>query len=493
MAATFEFLCPEGPDTAVVGAALAPRFAVESGQPRKISRTWLDTFDWRLHGAGLSLEFADDMLTLRLADGSTLRCPLRDPHRPIHLEDLPAGPVRDRLADRIWPRALLPVITVDSTVAESRILDGEDKTVARLLVDRPDSGAARLAVRPLRGYDSAAARVARQLAELPDITPARSAPYDAALAGAGRSPDQALDMPALTAGMPAAQAIAVVLTQFAAVMRDNLDGVIEAIDTEFLHDFRVAVRRTRSVLKLTGDLLPAGLADKYAVEFRWLGDLTTPVRDLDVYLLGFADLSAGLLSADPTDLAPFQSFLRRRRTAERRRLVRGLRSARYRNLMAAWERDLAAVPAEGPAIDALARQRVRRTFERVTKHGRAITADSPAEQVHALRKRCKELRYLLEIFRPLHNSAPHRQIVGELKKLQDCLGEFQDGEVQREAVRAFAAEMMAEGSAPAPTVLAMGELAARLDAHQTKARADLQNVLDPFLSRKNRARIGALR
>jgi CHAD domain-containing protein len=473
-----------------VSAALAPRFAVQTGQSRRISRTWLDTFDWRLHRAGLALEYADEMLTLRLPDGRMLRCALSDAARPIHLDDLPSGPVHDRLAGTIWPRALLPVATVDSTVAESRILDGEEKTVARLLVDRPESGAARLAVRPLRGYDGAAERVARRLARLPDISPALAAPYAEALADAERSPDRPI--PGLTAEMPAAQAIATVLGQFADVLRDNVDGVAEAIDTEFLHDFRVAVRRTRSVLKLAGDVLPAGLADKYAPEFRWLGDLTTPVRDLDVYLLGFAGLAGGLVSADPVDLASFQSFLRRRRTAERRRLVRGLRSARFRNLLADWQRDLAAVPADGPAIGAVARIRVRRAFDRVVRHGRAITAGSPAERVHTLRKRCKELRYLLEIFRPLHDPAPHRQIVRELKRLQDCLGDFQDGEVQREAVRAFAAEMMAEGTAPAPTVLAMGELAARLDAHQMRARADLRNVLDPFLGKRNQARMRAL-
>lgn len=492
MAATFEFRCASGPDGSDVCAALAPRFAVQAGQSRMVTRTWLDTFDWRLHEAGLALEYADEMLTLRLPDGQMLRCPLPGPLRAIQLEDLPPGPVRDRLSGTIWPRALLPVATVDTTVAESRILDGEEKTVARLLVDRPEGAPARLAVRPLRGYDGDAARVARRLAKLPDMSPALIEPYAEALADAERSPDTAPAAPTMTPDMPASQAIAAVLGQFAEVMRDNVDGVIEAIDTEFLHDFRVAVRRTRSVLKLTGDMLPAGLAEKYAPEFRWLGDLTTPVRDLDVYLLGFADLAAGLVSAKPADLAPFQAFLRRRRTAERRRLVRGLRSARYRNLIAEWQRDLAAVAADGPRIGRVARDRVWKAFVRVVKHGQLITADSPAEQVHALRKRCKELRYLLEIFRPLHDPASHKQIVRELKRLQDCLGEFQDGEVQREAVRAFAAEMMAEGSGPAPTVLAMGELAARLDAHQMQARADLQNVLRPFLGSKTRARMRAL-
>ena len=40
-------------------------------------------------------------------------------------------------------------------------------------------------------------------------------------------------------------------------MTENLPGLLDDIDTEFLHDFRVAVRRTRSTLKLGRPALPA--------------------------------------------------------------------------------------------------------------------------------------------------------------------------------------------------------------------------------------------
>jgi CHAD domain-containing protein len=92
----------------------------------------------------------------------------------------------------------------------------------------------------------------------------------------------------------------------------------------------------------------------------------------------------------------------------------------------------------------------------------------------------------------LHERSAQRRLVAELKRLQDALGEFQDGEVQREAIREFAGDMMDEGHTPAATVLAMGELAAQLEARQMRARAELQDRLQPFLSRKNRARVGAL-
>jgi CHAD domain-containing protein len=163
--------------------------------------------------------------------------------------------------------------------------------------------------------------------------------------------------------------------------------------------------------------------------------------------------------------------------------------------MSNWRAALAQVTAEvngGPAAGALARQRIDRAYRNVVRRGKRITADSPSEHVHELRKRCKELRYLLEVFRPLCADGRYRPLIKELKALQDTLGEFQDGEVQREAVREFAAAMMEQGAAPAATVLAMGELAAQLDANQLNARGALVGRLRPFLSDENSARVKAL-
>ena len=56
------------------------------------------------------------------------------------------------------------------------------------------------------------------------------------------------------------------------------------------------------------------------------------------------------------------------------------------------------------------------------------------------------------------------------------LGRFQDTEVQRRALRSFAEEMMADGTA-AEAVLAMGELIGHLDAEQDRARAEFDSRL----------------
>jgi CHAD domain-containing protein len=485
-------------DVEVVAAALQPKFALAAGPERGVSHTWLDTFDWRLHSAGISLEYVDDgPLIMQFPDGSRLQGP-RANKWPALLHDLPAGRLRDALAPMVAPRALLSVVTVHRAVRESRVLNADEKTVARLVTESADDGTSQLQVQPLRGYEVDGDRVARLLARVDGLAAATTTPYDDALAVAGRSPvDHEHDVAGqLRPQTPAPVAVANVLARFAAAIDDNVAGTIAAIDTEFLHDLRVAVRRTRSILKLAGDVLPAKLTEQFQPEFKWLGDLTTPVRDLDVYLLELDTMAARLASADPRDLDPFRSFLVRHRAAERRRLVRGLRSRRFGQTMSDWRTPLTHVAEDGdgggPTVAALARQRIERAFRNVVRRGKRIAADSPSEQVHELRKRCKELRYLLEVFRPLCADAPYRPLIKELKALQDTLGEFQDGEVQREAVREFAGLMMEQGAAPPATVLAMGELAAQLDAHQLNARAALVGRLQPFLAEENRARVKAL-
>ena len=298
-----------------VAAALQPRFALDAGIEQTVARTWLDTFDWRLHSAGISLEYvAGGPLILQFPDGVRLQAPLAGVKWPAETHDLPVGRLRDSLAPIIALRALTPVVTVHSVVRESRVLNADEKTVARLLTESVDDGTSQLRIQPLRGYDAAGDRIARLLAGVDGLTAVTTTPYHLALTHASRSPVNGNSgTPQLRAETPAAVAIAEILAGFAATIDENVPGTIASIDTEFLHDLRVAVRRTRSILKLAGDVLPDNLAERFQPEFKWLGDLTTPVRDLDVYLLQLDTMTARLTSADPRDLDPFRSFLVRHR------------------------------------------------------------------------------------------------------------------------------------------------------------------------------------
>ena len=61
---------------------------------------------------------------------------------------------------------------------------------------------------------------------------------------------------ALDPKTPAADGFRAVLAHLAAAIELNVPGTIDDIDPEFLHDLRVAVRRTRSVLSNARRVLP---------------------------------------------------------------------------------------------------------------------------------------------------------------------------------------------------------------------------------------------
>src|ERR1700757_220841 len=99
-----------------IAAVLQPKFVLTAGPEEVVSHTWLDTFDWRLHDAGISLEYLDDgPLILQFPDGSRLKGP-RAQKWPALMHDLPAGRLRDALAPIVAPRALLSVVTVHRAV-----------------------------------------------------------------------------------------------------------------------------------------------------------------------------------------------------------------------------------------------------------------------------------------------------------------------------------------------------------------------------------------
>jgi CHAD domain-containing protein len=496
---------------------------------RRVRRIWLDTFDWRLYRAGLSLEqqagASGTELVLTGRDGERLAAqPVGSansgnhragndragnhsagnqggPSWPSLIMALPPGPLRELLEPVVGIRALMPVARAASRIHGQRALNADAKTVARLAVDEMSvsypvraQAAPRLSVTAVRGYQAQADRIADALADAAGIRPSRKSALETALAAAGVQPGRRHAEMQLIPAMPAATAMATILAgQFDAV-EANVPGTIQDIDTEFLHDLRVAIRRTRSALKLAGQALPGGVADGYRAEFRWVGDLTTPTRDLDVYLLGFGDMVAGLVGAAPEDLDPFRDYLLRTRAAEHRALTRGLRSARFARLARQWRGDLAAIrPARRRlTVAQLAGKRIAVAQQRALRVGQGITGASPARDLHDLRKRCKELRYLLEMFGSLHDPAQRWQAIRELKALQDCLGEFQDAEVQATELRAFADRMLAARSAPAATLLAMGEIAAGLARRQRRARADFDSRFAAFAGPASQARLTAL-
>ena len=326
---------------ALLQRAFGNRYTVQEIDVTAELMTHLDTADWRLRKGGIDLAFVPSSGQLVAHRGSSLVAqPVGSIGWPALISNIPDGPVRDLIQDVVWVRALLPFATSQDHCNSFAVLNTDAKTVARVRwregsVQAPQERRlpVRVQVDPLRGYAADAAKVERRLTLGTPLSATRETWFEALWAMPGLGP-AATERFGMQRSQAADLAVADALLGYLAEIEANVAGIVSDIDTEYLHEFRVAVRRTRSVLKLLGDVLPDGLADRVGAEFRWLGDVTSPTRDLDVYLLGIDDMAK--LVARPGGLDAFGVHVRKRRAVEHRALVRALRSARFVDLCATW-------------------------------------------------------------------------------------------------------------------------------------------------------------
>jgi CHAD domain-containing protein len=294
--------------------------------------------------------------------------------------------------------------------------------------------------------------------------------------------------------MRADAAAVTVLRRLLEVIEANFDGTIADIDSEFLHDLRVSVRRSRAVQRELKAVFPPEPLARFRGEFKWLQQTTGDSRDLDVYVLDFAEMADLVTAEVRPDLDPLLVLLRRRRDAAHVEMARTLRSSRTRGLLRDWaafleelvEAPLADRPAATRPIAEHAGERIRKVYRRMVKMGRAIGPESPAEDYHELRKKGKELRYLLELFgTPLFPADVVKPMIKTLKGLQDVLGRHQDREVQKLTLRSLRDDVAREPGGPA-ALMAMGVLVEHLADDERRARGEFAETFAAFADKHQR-------
>jgi CHAD domain-containing protein len=271
-----------------------------------------------------------------------------------------------------------------------------------------------------------------------------------------------------------------VLRRLLAVIGDNIEGSISGEDPEHLHQLRIAVRRSRTVQRQLKHVFPVLELPGYRSEFRWLQQATGDARDLDVYLEDLDTLRDMLPAAMRQDLDPLVPVLGHSRLMARAEMTRALRSERTANLFEDWDRLLEGLialpledrPAAAQPLGVVAGTRIRKVYKRIVRMGRAIDAGSAPEAYHELRKKGKELRYLLELFGvKLFDEEAVTSLIRSLKGLQDVLGRHQDREIQIARLRASAPEV-AELPGGGAACMAMGALIERLHDDERAAREE---------------------
>ncbi|MDY0389369.1 MAG: CHAD domain-containing protein [Desulfobulbus oligotrophicus] len=465
--------------------ALSEAFTCECAPVQTATVVYADSFDWRLYRRGYLLHCQDRCWTLHCRDTGEKTLEQDGPilQENCFARDFPSGRLQGVLESVLSCRCLFPLTSV-SVEKRTVCLHTQGETpVARLVLEtqQPVGGPKYQLIRLLDVCGDSAAALVRH-----GLTAAgvhrQVSPHIGFIEGCRLNGRQPLDYSskfvlALEGHSTARGAMTRIYLKLLESIERNLPGVLADWDREFLHDMRVAIRRTRSGLSLVKKVLPDEVTKRFRMIFRSLGSITGPVRDLDVYLQRQNAYVQRLAPALQPGLLLFFADLADRRRAEHAEMVKRLGAASTRNQLDAWRHTLqssAAQPpapsADRPAVEEAGRI-ICRHFKRVVRDGRFLHAETPDAAVHRLRIQAKKLRYAIEFFHSLYPQQDIEFLLRHLKRLQDVLGDFNDLAVQQKMLRDTRERLPVAGQRHLEQAVALDALMQSLREEQQKLRS----------------------
>lgn len=453
--------------------------------------TLYDTFDQSLRRAGRVLIEFDDRLELWEFDGTTLS--QQAEHCGKFVADMTDGPVKHALSDVPALRRLMAICSGQMRLSELALIDDEEKTQARaslcLLNAKDGASTAVASLQGLRGYDKA-------FTQLVDRTRAcRGTPLAQGDLQTQLLPDQVPYVAKPDVGVGKSEktfdAASDIISAYIPVARQNEAGIVSDIDTEFLHDYRIALRKIRSVLSLFKGVYDEEQTQQLKARFSALMAPTGRLRDLDVYLLEQGDFYKLVPDSLHGGLDRMFAMFADERQEAQKTLSSHLRSKSYEAEIAKLEKlfDSRKTLKRGPNADLpaydYACKLIWKRYRKICTIAAGIHADTDDEEVHELRIHCKKLRYLMEFFAPVFPKSAFKSLIKPLKRLQDNLGLFNDYSVQQDSLREFLTGLdtqhRAEGLEIAQSV---GALIALLHQRQLTERAKVVESFARFNSRE---------
>jgi CHAD domain-containing protein len=490
----------------VLLSGLSAKYTLQEDSATVSSLCYLDTFDWRLYDKGfICLRLGEKGYVLTDFSGE-FRAQAEGPvSEKLSAQDFTGGVLGEKLCLLAGIRALLPLVDIVRQSQSFQLVNRDQKIVLSGSLERNqlliqggepiDLGGA-LQIQGVRGYDKILTKVA-------DLVQSRGGKtgyseeriLSLALVASGRKPLEyrsqfSIILDPTESVVQAAQKI---FLQLLEGMERNVPGILEDIDSEFLHDFRVALRRTRALLGSMKKILPAADVDLFQQGLQKIGLVTGPVRDLDVYLLKKEVFHSLLPEGLQEGLSVFLKDLARQRVKERQRLKRAFRSKSFQQYLTQWRSHVenslisSAMAAGHKPCEKVAVKAIRKRLQRIMKDGALISPQSPDTALHSLRIQGKKLRYLLEFYRSLFPESDMDFLVKSLKKLQDNLGSFNDLSVQQKMLAQYQNGLAGgEPQKVVPVAAALGGLITHLHEEQASVRQKFEQTFVQFTSAENR-------
>ena len=452
-------------EAAIVACLQEQGYGVEALDPVRN----LDTFDWSLMKNHLALRYrvsnGSAMYTLKsigpIPDGIAKRMEREIPlDKPV---DVPAlirvKEIRKLVEGKIFPRKLLEQIQVRTDRRRYRVISPEGAEIELAFdtssfslrgLHQPRRAPKRVELEAeiRKGPETALGTLASLLSRQFNYPPSTASKLEAAIqrfkipTPSKKPPeelrarlDDRLDL-----------ALRKILTDQFRRFRMQLPGLQSDIDTEFVHQARVATRRMRSALRLFRGAAPESPAAFLAGELKWLGGTLGEVRNLDVFLLNLSRFRGQIERFPAGRKRTFENWIERHRRAPLKALGQALESPRYRHferrILQFLERPLPSRPRAPRAMKPLGEVApliITEKFDAVIEQGRAVLAKPKLKQFHRLRIQMKRLRYACEFMGPAYDGALD-PFIERTVEIQDCLGELQDTVFTREFVDSLRAD-----------------------------------------------------
>lgn len=439
-----DFVIPENLGIAELVSLLQNNFTVRVLAETVNNRSFYDTFDWRLYKNASVLELHDDgrshKIYWRAGKDAKLKIQSGLKKVPRLANHLPACEFHQQLQSVISVRELTPRIKIRINRQPLAVLDKNEKVVVRINFDKywcnPSRMRAgkllgkRLSIKAVKGYPKAYQQVKAFFQEM-KLHPAQDNMMKLALAIKGESAGEyttKLNL-RLDPDLSAEETFKEILLRLHEIMRQNTSGSINGRDTEFMHDYHDTIQKIRCALNQISDVLPPAESTKYNEFFSKLGELTSPVRNLDVFLLQLENYQENMEQSERQQLQPFGEYLLHSRAEAQKKFIESLKSSQYRENIKLWSEYL-----ERPGADNLppdnpvkvADELIWDVYQQTLKQGKAISRNGKAEALHELHKSFKRMCYLMEFFLSFYPVGKMRVLIQLITELEKDLDNFDE-------------------------------------------------------------------
>lgn len=240
-------------------------------------------------------------------------------------------------------------------------------------------------------------------------------------------------VPSTAAGLDCATAFQKIAMDCVGKVKAHRGGVFTG-DTEAVHQIRVAFTQLRAAVSFFAPMTVDAEWRRLKKEIAWLNASLGAARDSDVMMAYARSKRYGAWAQ-----RGIGQQLERRQTRDHRRLVRALKSRRFKGLIDAlsgwighgrwllrWERNGRGKPAK--PLEAYCERKLNRWRLQLIRKGRRLETLG-ASRRHRLRIRAKRFRYMLETFTgivPLRGRDEFRHVHRPAKRLQRSLGDLRD-------------------------------------------------------------------